>query len=307
MRTITTIVVVFFLSIEISNASTETLTLHKVTDDVYAIVGELGQRSKTNLGNNATFGVIVTGEGVVLIDSGGTRKGAIQIHQLIKSITDKPVVMVINTGGQDQRWMGNDYFKHLGATIIASNAAVKDQAARFNDQLTALENLVGKDGIAGTRGIYADRTFDTALDTKVGGVNIELRHAGPAHTPGDIYVWLPDQKVVFTGDIVYAERILVVGSMSNSRSWVQAFKAVEGLNPAHVVPGHGKPTTIETAKTDTYDYLVMLRSSIKNFTNSGGSMANVTSIDQSRFKYLENFELAKGRNAERVFLELEWE
>ena len=84
----------------------ETLKLQKVMTDVYAIVGELGNRTAKNLGNNATFGFVVTTDGVVLIDSGGTSQGARQIDLLIKSVTDKPVVKVINTGGQDHRWAG---------------------------------------------------------------------------------------------------------------------------------------------------------------------------------------------------------
>ena len=83
--------------------ASEKLQLQKVTDNVYAIVGELGNRTPENLGNNATFGVVVTSEGVVVIDSGGTYKGAEEIHRLIKSITDVPISTVINTGGQDHR------------------------------------------------------------------------------------------------------------------------------------------------------------------------------------------------------------
>jgi len=289
------------------NVSANSLSVHKVTEGVYALVGDLGQRNKINLGNNATFGVIVTSEGVVLIDPGGTRKGAEQIHSLIKTITDMPVVTVINTGGQDQRWLGNDYFKQLGANVFASNSAVIDQKARFNNQITALENLVGAAGIVGTKEVYADKTFDSSLDLNIGGQPIELRHPGPAHTPGDIYVWLPDKKVVFTGDIVYTERILVVGPMSSSRSWVDSFREIDQLKPLHVVPGHGKPTTIEKARKDTYGYLVTLRTNMRNFMKNGGNFAQVSTVDQSQFKYLENYELAKGLNAERVFLELEWE
>ncbi len=66
------------------------LKLQQVTEDVYAIVGELGNRSADNLGNNATFGFVVTSEGVVLIDPGGTYRGAQRIDLFIKSVTDQP-------------------------------------------------------------------------------------------------------------------------------------------------------------------------------------------------------------------------
>lgn len=75
------------------------LKLQKVTENVYAIVGELGNRTAGNLGNNATFGFVITTEGVVLIDSGGTYQGAEEIGLLVKKVTDRPIVTVINTGG----------------------------------------------------------------------------------------------------------------------------------------------------------------------------------------------------------------
>ncbi len=307
MRALTAIVFSIGLLLTTVNARADSLEVQKVTDRIYALVGELGQRSPKNLGNNATFGVIETDDGVVLIDPGGTRKGAAQIHRVIKTITNKPIVMVINTGGQDHRWLGNGYFKQNGARIIASSDAVNDQKARYSDQLTSLENLVGIVGTTGTRDVHADETFTSSLDLTVGGVKMQLRHPGPAHTPGDSYIWLPQQKVVFTGDIVYVERMLGIGSMSNSRSWIEVFEQINALKPKHVVPGHGKATTLNKARADTYDYLVMIRSKIKELVKSGGGMDKVGTVDQSQFKYLKNFEQLKGRNAERVFLELEWE
>jgi len=82
------------------------MQIEKVADNVYAIVGELNQRSAENYANNATFGVIVSNQGVILVDSGGSYKGAQQIEKLIKTISDQPVKIVINTGGQDHRWWG---------------------------------------------------------------------------------------------------------------------------------------------------------------------------------------------------------
>ena len=76
----------------------------------------------------------------MLIDSGGTYKGAKEIHRLIKSITDKPISTVINTGWQDHRWLGNGYFKEHGARLIASKKAVEDQKARTQDQFIMLGN-----------------------------------------------------------------------------------------------------------------------------------------------------------------------
>lgn len=283
------------------------LELQRVTEGVYAIVGELENRSAENSGNNATFGFVVTTAGVVLIDSGGTRKGAQQIHNVIKSVTDKPVKIVINTGGQDHRWLGNEYFKQQGARIIANQRAVEDQKTREHDQFFMLSNLVGEAGLEGTNAVFADESFDQKMTFTLGETLFELHYAAHAHTQGDSYVWLPKERVVFTGDIVFVERMLGILEVSKSRSWMQAFDAVAKLNPQFVVPGHGHVTTLAQAKADTYDYLSSVRAAVAAFMKQGGNAADISEVDQSRFSYLKSYDVLKGRNALKVFTELEWE
>jgi len=283
------------------------LERHKVVDGVYAIVGELGNRTLANRGNNATFGLVVTSEGVVLIDSGGTYQGAQEIDLLIKDITDQAVVAVINTGGQDHRWLGNDYFKQQGAQIIASEQAVLDQNKRVQDQLISLSNLFDAEFMAQTVPLTADTTFKDYFELELGGVVMQIHHAGPAHTPGDSFVWLPQKGVMFSGDIVYVERMLGVGTQSNSKSWIKVFQTMAAYKPAYLVPGHGKPTTLAEATIDTYDYLVFLRAAIGDFIDQGREITEIGSLDQSEFVYLENFDAIAGRNAQQVFIEMEWE
>lgn len=283
------------------------LERHRVVDGVYAIVGELGNRTLANRGNNATFGLVVTSEGVVLIDSGGTYQGAQEIDLLIKDITDQAVVAVINTGGQDHRWLGNDYFKQQGAQIIASEQAVLDQNKRVQDQLISLGNLFDAEFMAQTVPLTADTTFKDYFELELGGVVMQIHHAGPAHTPGDSFVWLPQKGVMFSGDIVYVERMLGVGTQSNSKSWIKVFQTMAAYKPAYLVPGHGKPTTLAEATIDTYDYLVFLRAAIGDFIDQGREITEIGSLDQSEFVYLENFDAIAGRNAQQVFIEMEWE
>ncbi len=283
------------------------LELHQITDNVYAIVGELSNRSPQNLGNNATFGFVVTSSGVVLVDSGGTYRGAREIEDMIRQVTTQPVTRVINTGGQDHRWLGNGYFKQQGADIIASEKAVADQRARSRDQFIGLSNLVGDAGVDGTEAVFAGQSFADSFEFTLGDTQFEVRHSGQAHTPGDSYVWLPRQKIMFTGDIVYVERMLGVGSQSSSKSWIDAFEAMAAYQPEHLVPGHGKPTTLAQARKDTLDYLVFLRKTVADFMDDGGDISDIGSIDQSRYHYLLNHESLAGRNAQQVFSELAWE
>ena len=283
------------------------LKTERLADNVYALVGPTSNRNPKNLGNNANFGVIVTDQGVVLIDPGGSLKGAKMIHDAIRAITDKPIRIVVNTGGQDHRWLGNGYFKALGANIVANEQAVSDQKARVHDQLIGMQNLIGSDGLDGTEPVYADETFVDLKVMTVGDIRIEVHHAGQAHTPGDSFVWLPQKKIVFSGDIVYTDRMLRIGSHSAHRSWISAFEAMADKQPQVVVGGHGKPAGLSKAKADTYDYLVFLRETVQAFMDEGRGMEEIGKIDQSRFSYLDNFDSLKGRNAQRVYEELEWE
>jgi len=278
----------------------------KVTDGIYAFVGEKEQRSPENLANNATFGLIVTSDGAILVDPGGSFKGAEMLHAAVRKVTDQPVRYVVNTGGQDHRWLGNGYWKAQGATIIASDAAVADHKERGSLQLTMLTALI-KNGLAGTDPVYADVTFEASHTLKLGGLDIEIHHKGQAHTPGDSFVWVPAQKAVFTGDIVYVERILGVMDFSSSKTWLEAFDALASLAPEHVVPGHGAPTTLARAKADTYDYLTNLREKIGAHIEAGGDAIGASKIDQSAFKHLEQFDALAGRNALAVFAQMEFE
>ena len=298
--------VLFCLAAPPSWANTE-LHLQKISEQVYAIVGPLGNRTAGNLGNNATFGLVITGEGAVLIDSGGTYRGAQEIDALIKSVTEQPVVKVINTGGQDHRWLGNSYFSENGASLIASERAVKDQQARTQDQLIMLGTLIGDDALEGTKPMHAETTFTDTLIFTLGDTEFQIMHAGQAHTPGDSFVWLPQHEVMFTGDIVYVERMLGVGTQSNSGSWIKTFEAMAAYQPKHVVPGHGKATDLATARSDSYDYLVFLRQAVGDFMDAGGDIIDIGSIDQSKYHYLLNHDSLAGRNAQQVYTEMEWE
>ena len=288
-------------------AYASTLKLETVTENVYAIIGELGNRTPDNLGNNSNFGFVVTNEGVVLIDSGATYGGAKEIETVVSSVTNQPIVKVINTGGQDHRWLGNNYFKNKGVEVIASSNAVTDQKTRLNAQLSRLEALLGDKLLNQTIPDYADVVFDDDYVFELGGVNFEIYHAGQAHTPGDSFIWLPQQSVMFTGDIVYVDRMLGVMDHSNSKSWISVFESMMNFKPEYIVPGHGSVTNLEKAKKDTYEYLKQLRSKVSDFMEKGGDAADIKMVDMTDYQYLQNFETLSGRNAQRVFTELEWE
>ncbi len=301
-----TFVLIAILALSSTAGQAQGLDVHAVAPGVWAIEGPATQRDPQNLGNNATFGLIETTEGAVLIDPGGTWAGAAALDTVVQTLTPQPVVLVINTGGQDHRWLGNGYWQAKGARVIASDAAVADQQERASIQLTVLSQLVGA-GLDKTEPSFADQTFTETHTLSLGERTIEIHHVAAAHTPGDSFVWLPDDRIVFTGDIVYIGRLLGILDFSDSAGWLEAFKAVEALQPAHLVPGHGPSTTLARAGVETRDYLINLRTRMRDHIDAGGDIIGAVEVDQSAFAHLGLFDQLARRNAQAVFQQMEWE
>jgi len=181
----------------------------QVVDNVYAIVGPLGQRSVDNDGLNANFGFVVTPKGVILIDSGASLLGAKKIEAAIAGVTDQPVRWVVNTGSQDHRWLGNDYFAGKGAEVIAMSRTAATQAEYAAQHMDGMKRFLGE-RMQGTQPLPAVNTLNGESATlERGGETLELMYTN-AHFPGDAWVWLPKQRVVFSGDLIYVDRLLGV-------------------------------------------------------------------------------------------------
>lgn len=291
-----------------STAAAVEVRFQKVADGVYAHIGDTGARTVENEGLNANVGLIVTAAGAVLIDSGSTARVAEQIAAAAAKVSPQPIRWVINTGGQDHRWLGNGWFKAQGAELIAHRNAIADMNARGNGHLEALRSLLGARA-EGTALMLPERLIEeTDARLVLGGVALELKHRGGAHTPGDMMVWLPDKGVLFSGDVVYVDRLLGVIPVSNTRRWLETFAVIEQLSPRVIVPGHGRVTDLATAQADTRDYLVALRAHMARAVDEGADITEaVQSFDGAAYRRLLNAaELLPG-NANRTYLELERE
>jgi glyoxylase-like metal-dependent hydrolase (beta-lactamase superfamily II) len=285
-----------------------TVDFKPVADGVYAHVGDTGARTAENEGLNANIGLVVTPAGAMLIDSGATLRSARQIAEAARKVTSQPIKWVLNTGGQDHRWLGNGYFKAQGAELIAHAGGEADMNNRGNDHLQGLKAVLGAlaDGTVPTLPTRWLKAADERLE--LGGVVFEFRHRGGAHTPGDTMVWLPQKNVLFTGDVVYVDRMLGVIPVSHTKQWLATFSVIEQLEPAVLVPGHGRVTNLATARADTQAYLLALRAHMKKAVDDGVDVsAAVKSFDAAPFTRLLNAAALMPGNASRTYLELERE
>lgn len=279
----------------------------KMAENAYAVIGDLGGQTYENEGLNANLGFVVSDAGVLVINTGPSQRVAQALHAAIKKITSQPVKWAVNVNSQNHYWLGNSYFKSLGAVIIAHKEADRVMRETGEAQLDTNKTLL-KEKIKGTSLSFPSELVDETRELKLGVTTVQLIYFGRAHTPGDIVVWLPQQKIVYGGDIVFTDRMLAVIPIGDSKGWVQAFDKLMQLKPSLIIPGHGRSTAPEKAKKDTYDYLVYLRESAKKSVDQGEMLQDaVDNLDQAPFKYLANFDLLAKRNLNRVYLEIEKE
>lgn len=279
-----------------------------VAPGVYAFIGETEGRSYGNEGLNANIGLVTTNAGAVLIDSGASFEGARQIADAAKKATGQSIRWVINTGGQDHRWLGNGFFHAQGAEIIAHQDALPDMKARAQEHSSALASVL-KERFKGTEPAYPTHLLTGESNRlELGGVVLEVKHLHGGHTPGDSIVWLPEQEVAFTGDIVYVDRVLGLHAVSNTKHWRESFSMLEALNPRLIVPGHGAVTDLARAQAQTRDLLVALRAHMGNAVESGVDLdAAVKSFNAEPFKGLQHADVWIPQLANQTYLEMEQE
>jgi glyoxylase-like metal-dependent hydrolase (beta-lactamase superfamily II) len=130
-----------------------------------------------------------------------------------------------------------------------------------------LERIFGAFDFEGIEIVKPDRTFEGELALQVGGKRVQLIQVGPAHTRGDVLVHALDDRVVFTGDILFIEGtpIMWEGPVGN---WIRACERIEGMDAAVVVPGHG-PLTDRAGARAVREYLVYVRDESKARYDAG--------------------------------------
>ena len=177
----------------------------------------------------------------------------------------KDIATLINTHANGDHTFGNRLVE--GAEIIASKAGAEEMSElppaalaemmRAAPQMGELgQYLIESFGAFEFEGIpltLPTRTFSGTLGVKVGNKPVELIEVGPAHTKGDILVHVPDDKTVFTGDILFIDStpIIWAGPVSN---WIAALDRILALEPEIIVPGHG-PITDKAGVLAVRDYL----------------------------------------------------
>jgi len=275
--------------------------------NVFSAIGATAPPTYENSGHNNNLSFIVTGEGVVVVNGGASWKLAEALHEEIRKVTDEPVRLVVNENGQGHAMLGNSYWRAEGVKIVASAEAAAEFEAGGYDSLAAAERIQ-KEKAENTSVVMPDETFDEKYVVEFGTFPIEVLNLGPAHAPGDVVVWLPQQSLVISGDMAFHERMLPIFEETDTAAWLESWdEGFEKLGATYVIPGHGHPTNMDQVRRYTKDYLVYLRARIREHLDKGGSLADAYYVDQSPYRHLDTFEELATKNAGRVFEQMEFE
>jgi len=283
------------------------LTPQKVSSSVWYVQGEsaLGSQANKNFISNAAF--VVGKDGVVVVDALGSPALAKGLIQAIAKITPLKITHVIVTHYHADHIYGLQEFKKIGAKIIAHPAAKEYlNSETAANRLTASRAELFPWIDEKTQLTAADIWLDNATDFEISGIRLSVKPVGPAHSPEDLIVYMPLEKVLFAGDLIFKGRIPFVGPTANTAPWLTSLSIMLAYGANTIVPGHGPVS--DTSKADLEllrDYLTYLR------TSMGKAVADLELFDEayaatdwSRFEKLPLFRFANRMNAYNTYLQL---
>lgn len=235
----------------------------KVADDVYAFIGKL---------NDANALVVVTSQGVVVVDTGNNPPETRLLQKFIRSVTDQPVRYVIITQNHGDHVGGTPLFAPP-ATVIVHDRVAKDWATwkphqlkswrlRFRERADALKDVKPLDNVV---------TFSERMTVKLGGKTIELLYVDDPYNPGDIAVWLPESGVMHAGFVGYIDRhpdIRPDYSHGTTSGMLRQLDVFSALKPRVLIPAHGPLGDVKDLHVLT-DYLLLARKKVLAMMQQG--------------------------------------
>ena len=289
-------------------AAENTLQAVQVAPQVWFVQGAaaLGSPANRNFISNAGF--VVTDDGVLVVDALGSPALAQELLAEIRRVTPQPVRYVVVTHYHADHIYGLQAFKAAGATIVAHSAGreyLNSDTAQQRLQASRVDLAPWVD--AQTRLVAADRWLEgDETRLRMGSYEVLIRRVGPAHTPEDLVVFVPQLGVLFSGDLFFRGRVPFVGQ-ADSRLWIASLERMMEFKPRLVIPGHGPVSTDPMADLAmTRDYLLHLRRTMGEAARNLEPFEEAyAKADWSRYDQLPLFKAANRMNAYNTYLLME--
>ena len=243
--------------------------IRKLEDGVYVYVGK---------NFNSNCGIVLTQEGVVLIDSGHNPTDSRAILEAVKKLTPLPVRFLIDTEPHPDHTTGHFVFSPP-ATIIAAEGAGASMRSREGGEPDRIQKLAAtspemRAALEGYRFVTPDIEYSQKMSLKVGERTFELMYLKGVHSESDTAVWLPKERVLFSAAGIIVNQINNLRPIVSIPDVLAAAKMMKSLAPLHVVPGHGIPGTVKIFE-DSEKYYALLLERVGRLAKDGKSLDQI--------------------------------
>jgi glyoxylase-like metal-dependent hydrolase (beta-lactamase superfamily II) len=271
---------------------------------VFAVPGDTGRGSE----GRPNAGFVVTPQGVIVIDALASPADGARLLASVRAATRQPVRWLVLTHHHPDHHFGAVVLRRAGARVVAHpDTRTLASEGGENNLIADWVRVVGLDAMRGFEFANIPDRAVTVVDTlRLGGRTLVIRHPGPAHSAGDLTIWLPRERVLFAGDLLIEDGVSMVVD-GDSHVLVAALAGLDSLHARVVVPGHGAiPPEPAALIARTRDYLSGVQRDMRTAVEKGvpiqRALASLPPADTTRPVSLAS---RRRRNAVRVYLEEE--
>lgn len=247
-----------------------TLVPRQIAEDTWLLEGSTDNFAKDNGGNIVNTAFIVTERGVVVIDTGPSRRYGEAMRKAIATVSDKPVIEVLLTHHHPDHVLGNQAFSDVPIGALAGTTELLRQQG---DALAEnMYRLVG-DWMRGTEVVLPTEVLEPGVRT-FGNHDLRLLGLG-GHTGADLAILDQKTGVLFAGDLVFYQRALTTPNSPGLAVWLADITTLQGLPWTLIVPGHGPVATDARPFEQMRDYLGWLDQLMRDGAANGSDMAEM--------------------------------
>lgn len=276
----------------------------KVDEGLWCVYGDLNPPTKENKGFVSNVCWVENGKELVLLDAGPTTVFAKELEKVIATTTKKKISHVVLTNYHDDRILAASYFQSQGAKTVAHKNILSEieQNPQKYERLVA---LLTKEQYAQTKLPTIDITFDTP-SYKLGSIEL-LKLSEIAETASDIVIYMPKQKAIFTGNILFGERALNYDKHSHINGWLEALETIKSMDILYHIPGHGTKVD-DSSFTTTQKYLQSLYTQTKQAYEDDVELDEISSVVvMEEFSSLVSYKQRHVLNLYNLYEDLEFE
>lgn len=225
---------------------------------------------------NSNAGIIVTSEGVVLVDSGHNPTDSRAVMEAVKKLTPLPVRFLIDTEVHADHTTGHFVFSppavvinHTGAGEAMRKGFVPERIPNLIRQFPEMATAAQDYRLVPPQIEYRDK-----LTLHLGGRTIEVLYLKNVHSEADSAVWLPQERILFAASVAIQNGINIIRPFVTIPDMLNAMRMMKALNPEIVIPGHGSPGTTKIFD-DAERYYALLLERVGAMVRAGKTLDQI--------------------------------